>query len=299
MSFLFDAIIEKAQEMGLVGVGVVEAADGAILSALSAAEKEGFVKPYLIGNRRKIEAVMAEKSISFKDATFVESDNPEKSSRLGINLVREKAASILMKGKITTPMLLRAVLDKENGLRTGRILSHVACLKVPGFDRFIFVTDGGVVLSPDLEKKIEIIKNAIQVAKVLGVDTPKIACLAPSEIPSVDSEASVHAAILAKMSDRGLFPGAIVDGPMALDVAISAESARIKGVRGIVAGRADVLLVPDVVCGNSIAKSMQYFAKAAMGGVIVGAAVPVVVVSRADTSSVKLNSLAIARCLIQ
>lgn len=299
MSFLFDAIIEKAREMGLVGVSVVEAADGAVLSALSAAEKEGFVKPYLIGNREKIEAVMAEKNISFKDATFVESDNPEKSSRLGINLVREKTASILMKGKITTPMLLRAVLDKENGLRTGRILSHVACLRVPGFDRFIFVTDGGVVLSPDLEKKVEIIRNAIQVAKVLGVSAPKIACLAPSEIPSVDSEASVHAAILAKMSDRGLFPGAIVDGPMALDVAISAESARIKGVKGIVAGQADVLLVPDVVCGNSIAKSMQYFAKAAMGGVIVGAAVPIVVVSRADTSSVKLNSLAIARCLIQ
>lgn len=297
MSSLFDVVVRKAKKLGPVGVALVEACDEAALSALSIAEAEGFVKPYLIGQRERVEKILQEKDISLKDPSFVDARTQEESAFAGTRLVREGVASILMKGKIPTPSFLHAVLDKERGLRTGKILSHVACLEVPGFTRFIFVTDGGVVLHPDLEKKVQIINNAIEVARVIGVETPKIACLAPSEIPSLDSEASVHAAILAKMSDRGLFPGAIVDGPMALDVAISPESATIKGVGGPVAGNADVLLAPDVVSGNSIAKSMQYFAKAVMGGVIVGALVPLVVISRADTSLVKLNSLAIARCV--
>ncbi|QUL98913.1 MAG: bifunctional enoyl-CoA hydratase/phosphate acetyltransferase [Candidatus Fermentithermobacillus carboniphilus] len=297
MSSLFDVVVRKAKKLGPVGVALVEACDEAALSALSIAEAEGFVKPYLIGQRERVEKILQEKDISLKDPSFVDARTQEESAFAGTRLVREGVASILMKGKIPTPSFLHAVLDKERGLRTGKILSHVACLEVPGFTRFIFVTDGGVVLHPDLEKKVQIINNAIEVARVMGVETPKIACLAPSEIPSLDSEASVHAAILAKMSDRGLFPGAIVDGPMALDVAVSPESARIKGVTGPVAGNADVLLAPDVVSGNSIAKSMQYFAKAVMGGVIVGALVPLVVISRADTSLVKLNSLAIARCV--
>ncbi|HHW17940.1 MAG TPA: bifunctional enoyl-CoA hydratase/phosphate acetyltransferase [Firmicutes bacterium] len=297
MSSLFDVVVRKAKKLGPVGVALVEACDEAALSALSIAEAEGFVKPYLIGQRERVEKILQEKDISLKDPSFVDARTQEESAFAGTRLVREGVASILMKGKIPTPSFLHAVLDKERGLRTGKILSHVACLEVPGFTRFIFVTDGGVVLHPDLEKKVQIINNAIEVARVMGVETPKIACLAPSEIPSLDSEASVHAAILAKMSDRGLFPGAIVDGPMALDVAISPESATIKGVGGPVAGNADVLLAPDVVSGNSIAKSMQYFAKAVMGGVIVGALVPLVVISRADTSLVKLNSLAIARCV--
>jgi len=298
MKSLFDGLMSRARSLPPVGVSVVEASDEAVIEALLRAESEGFIRPYLIGNKEKITRILEERGIEFKSPVLIESPTPEDSAMIGVGLVREKTASILMKGKIATPTLLHAVLDRASGLRTGRILSHVACLEVPGFDRFIFVTDGGVVLNPDLEKKVEIVRNAILVARVMGVETPRIACLGPSEVPSLDSEASIHAALLAKMSDRGLFPGAFVDGPMALDVAISPESSRIKGVSGEVAGKADVLLAPDVVSGNSIAKSMQYFAGAVMGGVIVGAASPIVVISRADTPTVKLYSLAMARCLV-
>jgi phosphate butyryltransferase len=296
---LWRAFLGKVRELGPVGVSLVEAFDEEALQALSAAEEEGFVVPYLVGDPGKVRKVISGKGISLRNPTFVDAGSPEESARLGALLVRDGKCAILMKGKIGTAVLLRAVLDKETGLRMGHILSHVACLEVPGYDRFIFVTDGGVVLQPDLEKKVEIVRNAVTVCRTMGIEHPRIAVLAPSEVPSLDSEPSIHAAILSKMADRGAFPGAFVDGPMALDVAVSPESAKIKGVGGEVAGRADVLLVPDVVSGNSVAKSMQYFAHAALGGVIAGALAPVVVISRADTYVVKLNSLAMARCLIK
>lgn len=298
MSSRFELIIERASTLGPVGVSVVEAADEATLSALSTAERLGFAVPFLIGDRAKIEKTLEEHGIQLRTAEFVQTQSPEESCDRGIALVREGRCKILVKGKIQTPVLLKHVLDREKGLRTGKILSHVACLEVPGYDRFIFVTDGGVTLNPDLEKKVAIVRNAIEVAKLMGVEFPRIALLGPSEMVTPDSTASVHAATISEMARQGEFPGAFVEGPMALDVAVSAESARIKGVTGEVSGRADVLLAPDVVCGNSIAKSMQYFAGAVMGGVIVGALVPIVVISRADTSEVKLNSLAMARCLV-
>lgn len=298
MSRLFEAFLSKVRSMSPVGVSLVEATDEEALRALASAQEEGFVVPYLVGVPDRVKKVIEEKGVALRDPVFVEAGSPEECAQVGVELVRNGSASILMKGKVSTPLLLKAVLDRERGLRTGRILSHVACLEVPGYDRFIFVTDGGVVLTPDLEKKVEIVKNAIAVARMMGVGTPRIACLGPTEIPTLESEASIHAAILAKMSDRGAFPGAFVDGPMALDVAISPESARTKGVSGEVAGRADILLAPDLVTGNTLAKSMQYFAGALMGGVIVGALAPIVVISRSDTAQVKLYSLAMARSLI-
>lgn len=296
---LFSAFLDGVRSTGPVGVSLVEAFDEEALQALSAAEEEGFVVPFLVGNTGKVKKVIAEKGITLKAPTFVDAATPEESARAGVALVRDAKCSILMKGKVGTSLLLKAALDRETGLRMGRILSHVACLEVPGWDRFIFVTDGGVVLKPDLGKKVEITRNAVEVCRMMGVRRPRIAVLAPSEVVNPDSEASVHAAELAKMASAGAFPDALVEGPMALDAAVSPESAKIKGLAGEVPGKADVLLAPDVVSGNSIAKSMQYFARAVMGGVIVGAAAPIVVISRADTHVVKLNSLAMARCLVR
>ncbi|HHW27846.1 MAG TPA: bifunctional enoyl-CoA hydratase/phosphate acetyltransferase [Firmicutes bacterium] len=298
MVALFESLLSKVKSEGPVGVSLVQAQDPESLSALAAAEEEGFARPFLVGDRADIEKVLEESRISFRDPVFVDASDQEESVRAGVSLVRDGSCGILMKGKVPTPTLLRAVLDKEKGLRKGSLMSHVACLEVPGYDRFIFVTDGGVNLMPDLDKKVEIAKNAIAVAKMMGVRTPRLACLGPTEVPTLDSDASVHGAILAKMADRGAFPGAYVDGPMALDVAVSAESASIKGVGGEVAGKADILLAPDLVSGNSVAKSMQYFAKAVLAGVIVGASAPLVVISRADTKPSKLYSLAMARILI-
>lgn len=298
MSDLFHAFREKVKTKGSVGVSLVEAFDEEALLALSEAEREGFARPFLVGDPRKIEAAMSSSGARFQNPVIVEALDPLDSAKAGIRLVREGTCGILMKGKIGTGSLMKAVLDKEEGLRTGRILSHVACLEVQGYDRFVFVTDGGVVLHPDLQKKVQIVSNAIGVARVMGVQTPRVAVLAPSEVPNPDSEASMHAVELARMAKEGMFEGAFVEGPMALDGAVSLEAARIKGMTGEVPGRADILVAPDVVSGNSIAKSMQYFARAVMGGVIVGAAAPVVVISRADTAQVKLNSIAMARALV-
>ncbi len=299
MGTLFESFLAEVKSLGPVGVSLVEAGDPEALSALSSAEDAGFAEPFLIGDRSRIEKAMDEYRISFKNPVFVLASSPEESAKTGVSLVREKSCGILMKGKLPTPMLLKAVLDREHGLRTGRLISHVACLEVPGYQRFIFVTDGGVNLAPDLQKKVEIAQNAISVAKMTGIVTPRLACLGPTEVPTLDSEASVHGAILAKMADRGSFPGAYVDGPMALDVAVSVEAAATKGVGGEVAGRADILLAPDLVSANSVAKSMQYFAEAVLAGVIVGAKAPIVVISRADERRAKLYSLAMARSLIK
>lgn len=294
---LFQSFLDRVQRMGPVGVSLVEAFDEEALSALAFAQSRGFVVPYLVGNVDRICGAMLRLAQPLTDAVLVPASTPEESARAGVSLVREGKCGIVMKGKIGTSTLLRAVLDKESGLRTGRILSHVAALEVAGYDRFIFVTDGGVVLNPDLDKKVQILKNAIEVCRMMGVERPRIALLAPSEVPNPDSEASMHAVALARLAEDGAFPEAFVEGPMALDAAVSPESAAIKGIGGEVAGRADVLLAPDVVSGNSIAKSMQYFARGIMGGVIVGASAPIVVISRADAHVVKLNSLAMARCL--
>ncbi|MEX0975121.1 MAG: phosphate acyltransferase [Bacillota bacterium] len=294
---LFSAFLGRVRRQGPVGVSLVEAFDPEALSALALAQ--GFVTPYLVGDEDRIRKVISDAGIPLTNPTFVPAATPEESAKLGVSLVREGKCKVLMKGKVGTAVLLKAALDKETGLRAGGILSHVAALEVPGFDRFIFVTDGGVVLKPDLDKKVQIAKNAIEVCRMMGVEHPRIAVLAPSEVLNPDSEASMHAAALSRLAEEGAFPGAFVDGPMALDVAVSPESAEIKGVGGDVAGRADVLLAPDVVSGNSVAKSMQYFAHAVMGGVIVGALAPIVVISRADTHVVKLNSLAMARCLCE
>ncbi len=298
MNHLFYGFRQRVKKMGSVGISLVEAVDEEALLALGEAESEGFALPYLVGDPEKIQEAIRSAGVRFQNPVIVEARDPLESAKVGVRLVREQKCRILMKGKIGTGSLMKAVLDREEGLRTGRILSHVACLEVPGYDRFIFVTDGGVVLHPDLPKKVEIVRNAIGVARLMGVDTPRVAVLAPSEVPNPDSEASMHAVELARMSREGRFEGAFVEGPMALDGAVSPESARIKEMTGEVPGRADILLAPDVVSGNSIAKSMQYFARAVMGGVIVGAAAPVVVISRADTREVKLNSIAMARALI-
>ncbi len=298
MGRLFDAVLQRVSALGPVAVAVAEGHDPAALEAIAQASCHGFARAELVGSRAKIEEALSSVSIPAEAVNIVESKSPEESAAKAVELVRTGKASILMKGKMHTSVLLRAVLDKEKGLRTGKVLSHTAALEVPGFDRFIFVADGGVNIAPDLERKIGIVENAIEVAQALGVSEPRVALLCAVEVPTADYPATLDAAIIAKMAERGVFQGAIVDGPLALDVAVSPESAAIKKVGGPVAGKADILIAPDITTGNSVAKSMQYFAGALMGGVITGATHPVVVISRADTARVKLCSLAVARCLV-
>jgi len=202
-------------------------------------------------------------------------------------------AQIAMKGKIETGDFLRAALDKEVGLRVGRLLTHVGVFEIPGFDRLLFISDAGVVVAPTMEQKIEIVQNAIYVAQRLGVEEPKVAILAATEMVNPKIPTTLDAANLAKMADRGQIKGGIVDGPLALDNAISLESARIKGIKSEVAGCADILIAPDIEAGNMLAKALTYFAKARMAGIVVGGKSPLIVASRSDPHETKLVSMAL------
>ncbi|MPM49891.1 Phosphate acetyltransferase [bioreactor metagenome] len=191
--------------------------------------------------------------------------------------------------------MLRAVLNKEVGLRAGKnILSHVAVAEIPGFDRLIIITDAAMNVAPDLSQKVQIVQNAVSVAHAIGLECPKVACLAAVEVVNSDMPACVDAAALSKMAERGQLKGCIIDGPLALDNAVSVEAAEHKGVKSPVAGRADILMVPELVSGNVLYKSITYFAKGNLTGIIVGAKAPVIVTSRADSAEAKLYSIALA-----
>ncbi len=214
-------------------------------------------------------------------------------ARKVMELVRMGHADLAMKGKIETGDFLRAALDRETGLRVGRLFSHVAVFEVPGFDRLLFVTDSGVVVAPTLEQKMEIVQNAITVAQRLGIAEPKVAILAATEMVNPKIPTTLDAANLAKMADRHQIQGGLVDGPLALDNAISAESAAIKGIHSPVAGSADILVAPDVEAGNMLAKAITYFANGKMAGVVVGGKAPMIVASRSDPHETKLISMAL------
>ncbi|MGC8787818.1 MAG: bifunctional enoyl-CoA hydratase/phosphate acetyltransferase, partial [Anaerolineae bacterium] len=206
-------------------------------------------------------------------------------------LLRMGHADLAMKGKVETADFLRAALDREMGLRVGRLFTHVAVFELPGFDRLLFVTDSGVVVAPTMEQKVEIVQNAIMVAQRLGVTEPKVAILAATEMVNPKIPTTMDAANLAKMADRGQIQGGLVDGPLALDNAISPESVAIKGIKSPVAGYADILVAPDVEAGNMLAKAMTYFAKGKMAGVVVGGKSPLIVASRSDPHETKLVSI--------
>jgi phosphate butyryltransferase len=210
-----------------------------------------------------------------------------------MELLRMGHADLAMKGKVETSAFLRAAIDREAGLRVGRLLSHVAVFEVPGFDRFLFVTDSGVVVAPTMEQKVEIVQNVIAVAQRLGVQEPKVAILAATEMVNPKIPTTMDAANLAKMAERGQIQGGIVDGPLALDNAISPESVAIKGIHSPVAGCADILVAPDVEAGNMLAKAITYFAKGKMAGVVVGGKTPLIVASRSDPHETKLISMAL------
>jgi phosphate butyryltransferase len=210
-----------------------------------------------------------------------------------MQLVSEGRADIAMKGKIETSDFLRAALTRELGLRTGRLFTHVASFEIPGFDRLIFISDAGVVVAPNLEEKVQIVQNAIFVAHALDIELPRVAILAATEVVNPKIPTTLDAANLSKMADRGQIQGGLVDGPLALDNAISPESARIKGIKSEVAGYADILIAPDIEAGNVLAKAITYFAQGKMAGVVVGARCPLILPSRSDTREAKLVSLAL------
>ncbi len=289
------SILSAAQaKAGSKMLAVAKAEDREVLSAIKDAQELGLATAILVGDRPKIENVAVEVGLNLEGTEIVQATDAVQAARQAVELVSSGRAQILMKGLVSTGEIMRAVLDKQIGLRTGRVISHVAVLESPGYGRLILMTDGGMVIAPDLQQKAQMIENAVFVARKLGNERPKVAAIAAFEQVNPSMPATTDAALLAKMAERGQIKGCIVDGPIALDGAVSKEAAEHKGMISPVAGEADILLMPMIEPGNVMYKTIVYLAGGQVAGVIVGAAAPIVLTSRADSHQAKLYSIATA-----
>lgn len=287
----FAQLREEAKKVGPRVVAIADAQDHEALLAARDAEERGIAHFVLIGDRAAIEAEAEAYQVDISNMKIVEESDRRAAARRAMEMLARGEVHCAMKGKIFTADFLKAALDPSVGLRTGKLLTHVAVFDIPGFDRLILLSDAGVIVAPTLEEKVHIVQNAIDVAHRLGIEMPRVAVLAAAEMVNPKIPSTMDAANLSKMADRGQIYGGIVDGPLALDNAISMEAARIKGIRGEVAGRADILIAPDLEAGNALAKAIIYFAHSDMAGVVVGARMPLILPSRADTHEAKMMSI--------
>lgn len=294
-------LVDKAVRQPLVTVAVAAAEDAEVLEAVVQAVNKEIAQFLLYGNEERIHQILSEKAentIGHGALVVVHTASQEESAELAVKAVHTGEADVLMKGNISTSTLLKAVLHKEYGLRTGNVLSHVAVFNVPGYDRLLFVTDAAMNIAPGLQEKAQIVNNAVRVANAIGISLPKVAPIAAVEVVNPAMQATLDAAVLTQMNNRGQIKNCIIDGPLALDNAVSFHAAEHKGITSEVAGQADILVVPTIEVGNALYKSLVYFAKAEVGAVIAGATAPIVLTSRADTAKSKLYSLALAVCSV-
>jgi len=268
--------------------------DAHSLGAVARAAAEGVIIPLLVGDRDKTEGLAEVMNISLKGFEFVEENDTAKAVHRSVKLVHEGKADVLMKGKVGTSELLKAVLNKEYGLRTGRLLSHFALFEVDTYHKLIAVTDVAMNIAPKLDEKIVILNNAVEVLNKLGIPEPKVAVLGAVEQVNTSMDATLDAALLSVMNVRGQIKNCLVDGPLAFDNAVSTESARHKEIKSEVAGDTDMLLMPDIEVGNVLYKTLVFFAKAKVASMIVGAAAPIVLTSRSDSEQAKFDSILLA-----
>lgn len=278
-------------------VAIAAADDVLVIKAVKAALESGVANFLLIGEEDELTRLVYETGIHkflHSGITIVHAVDKESAVQQAIRAVNEHEADVLMKGNVPTAVLLKGVLHKEHGLRSKKVLSHVALFEIPGFEKLIFISDAAMNITPTIEQKKYIIENTVKAATALGVEYPKVALLAAVETVNPAMPACTDAAILTQMNRRGQITGCEVDGPLALDNAISLAAAKQKGISGTVAGQADILIVPDIQSGNILYKSLVYFAKASVASIIMGATAPIVLTSRSDSSESKLNSLVFA-----
>ncbi|BEP28632.1 bifunctional enoyl-CoA hydratase/phosphate acetyltransferase [Helicovermis profundi] len=289
-----DELFEKAKVQKTMKLVVAAAQDTDVLEAVSKAAEEKIILPILVGDKNAIESIAKEKGLDISPYEIIDECNLTEVARISVKLVSDGKADFLMKGLIDTAILLRAVLDKEIGLRTDSQLSHVMIYELENYHKLLFLTDGGMNITPTLEEKIKITKNAIDVAKAIGIETVKIAALAAKEKVNPKMPSTVDARSLQEECEKGTFgSGVLLEGPLAFDLAVSKEAAKVKGFSSKIAGDTDILVVPSIEMGNGIGKSFSYIAKGRSAGVIMGAKVPVVLVSRADSYDAKLSSIAL------
>lgn len=290
----FKQLLYEAAWLGPKKVAIAAAANAEVLAAAAEAQRLGMAQCLLLDEPQKLAATAQQAGVDLQEMTLLPTATSQEAAHTAMRLARQGEVDVVMKGSLETAVLLKAALDNADGLRTGKLLTHVAVYEIPNFGRLLLLSDGGVVVAPDIYQKMEIVQNSINVALKLGIEQPKVAILAASELVNPKIPSTVDAANLSKMAERGQIRGGIVDGPLALDNAISASSAQIKGIRSPVAGQADILIVPDIEAGNLLGKAITYFGHGEMAGVVVGGCAPLVVTSRSDSHTSKLVSMALA-----
>jgi len=290
-----DDLITAAQENPPLNMAVAAAADSVVLKSAARAERENLVRPILVGDKEGIEDIIQSEQLEMDDYEIVDAESDREAASRAVELTAEGKADFPMKGMLSTSTILRALLNKEYGLRQDKMLSLVTLMDLKNQDHMIFMSDAGMNPNPDLEAKAGIIRNAVTIARSVGVEKPRVAVLAAVENVQPKMPVTEEAAILSKMQDRGQLKNCIVDGPFALDNALFEEAAEHKGIKGEVAGKADILITPDIEAGNILYKSMIVYAGTPSASVVYGARVPLVLTSRADTVRTKFNSIALAK----
>jgi phosphate acetyltransferase len=290
-------LIERSKGIPAIDMAVVYPCHIESLGGALSAAEAGLIRPVLIGPKERIEAAARELGADISPYPLIEADNARNAAQKAVEMARAGKVQALMKGSLHTDALMGAVVASESGLRTDRRVSHVFFMDVPAYSKPLLITDAAINIDPDLQAKRDIVQNAIEVAHALGIQMPKVALLAAVETVDPKMRATTDAASLCKMADRGQITGGLLDGPLALDNAVSLSAAKTKGIISSVAGQADILVVPDLESGNILAKQLEYLADAAGAGIVVGARVPIVLTSRADAAPVRVASCALALLL--
>jgi len=290
----YERLIERAKQVPPAKTIVVHPCDETSLRGAVDAAAAGLIVPILVGPASRITAVAREHHLDIGTLDLVDVAHSEQAAATAVQLIHEARGELLMKGSLHTDELMRAVASSTKGLRTARRISHVFVMDVPDHPETLFITDAAINIFPDLEAKRDIIQNAVDLFTQIGLGTPRVAILSAVETVTPKIPSTIEAAALCKMADRGQITGALLDGPLAFDNAIDPEAARIKGITSEVAGRAQILVVPDLEAGNMLAKNLTFLAKADAAGIVLGARVPIILTSRADSVRTRMASCAVA-----
>lgn len=290
----FDAMLERAEPLDPIPTAVVAPEDANSLGGALLAHEHTLIVPILIGDAARIAAAAEELGASLDGLEIIDTPSHREAAAQGVALVNTGRALALMKGYLHTDELLAAVVKREGGLRTGRRLSHIFVMDVPGLPNLLMVSDAAINIAPDLETKVSIIQNAIDLALSLGIENPKVGVLSAVETVNPKMQSTLDAAILSKMAERGQITGGVVDGPLAMDNAMDLDAARTKGIKSLVAGRADILVPPNIESANMLAKQLTFVSHAEAGGIVLGAKCPIILTSRSDDDKARLASCAIA-----
>ena len=291
---VFHKFLERCKNLPAITTAVVWPMSDVALKGTVEAAAEGLIEPTLIGDEAMMKALAARIGVSINGFPILQADTESQAAELGVQMCRSGNAQAMMKGSLHTDELMKAAMARDTGLRTARRISHVFIMDTPAYARTLLITDAAINIAPELEDKVHIVQNAIDLAHALGIQEPKVALLSAVETVNPKIKSTLDAAALCKMADRGQITGGVLDGPLAFDTAVSVKAAAIKKLVSPVSGNADILVVPDLESGNMLAKQLEYLGGAQLAGIVLGARVPTILTSRADSAETRLTSCAVA-----